>query len=213
MLLEEERNAVVEYGKNLVKRCLTRGTGGNISIFSRERGLMAISPSGMDYFETRPEDVVVMDLDGKVVEGIRKPSSEYEMHRIFYRNREGIGAVVHTHSTYSTVLSCLHWTIPAVHYLVAYAGMDVPCAEYATFGTREIADNAFAAMEDRNAVLLANHGLLAVGPDLPSAFNTAEEIEFCAEIYYRTKCVAQPVLLPDDEMKRMIERFKTYGQK
>ncbi len=213
MLLQEERKQIVEYGKRLVKYRLTRGTGGNISIFNKEKELMAISPSGMNYFEIEPGDVVVMDLDGKIADGTRKPSSEYEMHRIFYLNREGIGAAVHTHSTYSTVLSCMHWPIPSVHYLVAYAGMDVPCAEYASFGTKEIADKAFAAMGDRNAVLLANHGMLAVGPDLPAAFNTAEETEFCAEIYYRTKCVGQPVLLPDDEMKRMIERFKTYGQK
>ncbi|TZE81037.1 L-fuculose-phosphate aldolase [Calorimonas adulescens] len=213
MLLEEERNLIVAYGKNLITHNLTTGTGGNLSIFNKKEGLMAISPSGIDYFETKPEDVVIMDLEGKIVDGTRKPSSEYEMHRIFYRKREDVGAVVHTHSTYSTVISCLRWTIPAVHYLVAFAGKDVRCAEYATFGTREIAENAFEGMKDRNAVLLANHGLLAVGPDLPSAFNTAEEVEFCAEIYYRTKCIGEPVVLPDDEMELMMEKFKTYGQK
>ncbi|MDI6601041.1 MAG: L-fuculose-phosphate aldolase [Thermoanaerobacteraceae bacterium] len=213
MLLEEERNLIVAYGKNLITHNLTTGTGGNLSIFNKKEGLMAISPSGIDYFETKPEDVVIMDLEGKIVDGTRKPSSEYEMHRIFYRKREDVGAVVHTHSTYSTVISCLRWTIPAVHYLVAFAGKDVRCAEYATFGTREIAENAFEGMKDRNAVLLANHGLLTVGPDLPSAFNTAEEIEFCAEIYYRTKCIGEPVVLSDDEMELMMEKFKTYGQK
>jgi len=175
---------------------------------------MAISPSGMDYFETKPEDVVVMDLNGKIVDGFRKPSSEWRMHLIFYQKREDVGAVVHTHSMFATTLATLHWEVPPASYLIAYAGKKVPCAPYATFGTQEIADAAYNAMgEEYNAVLLANHGLIAVGPDMPSAFGIAEIIEMVCEIYYRAKCVGEPVILPDEEMELMLEKFKTYGQK
>lgn len=214
MLLEKERQDVVKYCQKLINSGLTRGTGGNISIFNREKQLMAISPSGIDYFETEPEDVVVMDSRGVIVDGKRKPSSEYELHRIFYVNREAINAVVHTHSVYATVLATLREPLPASSYLVAYAGLDVRCADYASFGTVELAQKTFAAMEDRNAVLMANHGLLAGGKDILNAFNIAEEIEYCAEVYVRARSIGTPVILKEDEMKKMIVRFnESYGQK
>ncbi|NLY86148.1 MAG: L-fuculose-phosphate aldolase [Tissierellia bacterium] len=212
MILLKERQEIVEYGKKLVTSGLTKGTGGNLSIYNREEGLMAISPSGIDYFEIRPEDVVVLDLDGNIVDGDKKPSSELEMHRIFYKNRDDIDAIIHTHSTYATVLSCLNIPLPPVHYLVALAGLDVRCAKYATFGTEELAKNAFEAMKDRYAVLLANHGLLAGAKDLANAFNITEEIEYCAELYIKAKAIGEPVILPEEEMELMLEKFKTYGQ-
>lgn len=213
MLMKQEREDIVEYGKKLVQSGLTKGTGGNISILNRELKLMAISPSGIDYFHTRPEDVVVLDLNGQVVDGHRKPSSELEMHRIFYEKRDDIHAVVHTHSPYATTISTLNWELPAASYLVAYAGYNVRCAPYATFGTRKLAEYAFEAMIDRKAVLLANHGLIAGGHDIMNAFNIAEEIEFCAEVYYRAKSIGEPVILPEEEMKILIEKFKGYGQR
>ncbi|MEW8972947.1 MAG: class II aldolase/adducin family protein [Tissierellaceae bacterium] len=143
----------------------------------------------------------------------KKQSSEYSMHKIFYERREDINSVVHAHSVYSTILSCLNWELPAVHYLVAISGgKNVRCADYATFGTKELAENAFKSMEDRMAVFLANHGLLVGGKDLPNAFNKVEEIEFCAEIYYRAKSIGEPIVLPDGEMKKMLGLFKSYGQ-
>ena len=214
MLLNEERNLLVDYGKKLITAGLTKGTGGNISVFNKREGLMAISPSGMDYFETKPEDIVLMNLEGKIVDGLRKPSSEWRMHLIFYQNREDVKAVVHTHSMFATTIATLHWDVPPASYLIAYAGKKVPCAPYATFGTQEIADAAYNTMgKEYNAVLLANHGLIAVGPDMPSAFGIAEIIEMVCEIYYRAKCVGEPTILSDDEMALMLEKFKTYGQK
>lgn len=213
MRMQKEREMIVEYGQKLVTAGLTKGTGGNISVFCREEGLMAISPSGIDYFQTTPEDVVVMNLQGEVVEGERKPSSEVDLHRIFYQRREDIDAVIHAHTMYATTIACLGWDLPPVHYMIAVAGKDVRCAPYATFGTMELAENAFEAMKDRRAVLLANHGLLAGAGDLLNAFNIVEEIEYCAEIYYRTKGIGQPVILPDQEMTLMLEKFKTYGQR
>lgn len=213
MLMEKERRLLVEYGQKLITSGLTRGTGGNLSIFSREEKLMAITPTGMDYFKTKVEDIVVMNLKGKIVDGNRMPSSEYEMHKIFYENREDINAIIHTHTVYATTLACLNWDLPPVHYLVALAGHNVRCAKYATYGTKELAENALEAMKDRRAVILANHGLLAGANDLLNAFNIAEEIEYCSEIYYRVKSIGDPVILQKEEMDLMVEKFKTYGQK
>lgn len=213
MLLREEREKVVEYCRMLTTHKLTKGTGGNISACDREKGLMAISPSGMDYFKTEPEDVVVLDLEGRVVEGRRIPSSEADMHRLLYIDRSDVNAVVHTHSTYATTLACMRWNLPAVHYLVGFAGLDVRCTPYATFGTPELARLAREGMKGRFAVLLGNHGLLAAGPNMHYAFNVAEEIEFVCELYWRSKAVGEPVLLDAGDMETVLEKFKTYGQR
>lgn len=212
MLLEKERKEIVEYGKKLIETGLTKGTGGNLSVFNREKGLMAISPSGIDYFKIKLEDVVVLDLDGNKIEGDKSPSSEYDMHRIFYKNREDIDAIIHTHTMYATTIACLNWDLPPVHYMIALAGVNVRCAKYATYGSKELAENAYEGMKDRNAVLLANHGMLAGAKDLANAFNTTEEIEYCAELYYRSKSIGDPVILSEEEMIKMIDKFKTYGQ-
>jgi L-fuculose-phosphate aldolase len=211
--LKQEREWIVDYGKRLIQSGLTKGTGGNISIYNRNQQLIAITPSGIDYFETQVEDVVVIDLHGNVVESDREPSSELEMHSIFYRKRTDIDAIVHTHSPFATTISMLQWDLPPASYLLAYAGVNVRCAKYATFGTKELAENAFAAMQDRKAVLLANHGLLAGAGNIHQAFNIAEEIEFCAQTYYRAKSIGDPVILPEAEMLHLLEKFKTYGQK
>jgi L-fuculose-phosphate aldolase len=213
MLLKEERFQVVEYGKKLLTSGLTKGTGGNISIFNREKGLVAISPSGVDYFETTPQDVVVLNLNSEIVDGHRKASSEQAMHMIFYQKRNDINALVHTHSPFAKTIASLRWDLPAVSYLVAYAGPNVRCAPYETFGTQELAEAAFKGMEDRRAVLLANHGLIAGAHNIETAFTIAEEIEFCAQIYYQTKCIGEPVILPEDEMALLAKKFESYGQK
>ena len=212
MLMENERKLIVEYGKLLVTKGLTTGTGGNISNYDREKKYIAISPSGIDYFETTPEDVVIMDLDGKVVEGIRKPSSEWMMHLIFYKKRDDVEAVVHTHSRFASTISCMRWEIPALHYYVAFAGKTIPCAEYASYGTQELADNAFAGIGEGKAVLLANHGLITIGRSVKEAFLITEMSEEMAEYYYRTKSIGEPVLLDEEEMENMLRKFKSYGQ-
>lgn len=213
MVLEKERESIVEYGKKLITHGLTKGTGGNISIFNEQEGLMAITPSGLDYFKTTMKDIVVLDLEGNKIDGERSPSSEYNMHRIFYQKRKGITAVVHAHSTYAAILAALHWNIEPVHYLIGYAGQNVRCAPYKIFGSEELAQVAFEYMQDRYAVLLANHGLLTIGESLEYAFDTAEEIEFVAQIYYKAKCVGNPVLLSSEEMDEFLKKFKPYGQK
>jgi L-fuculose-phosphate aldolase len=174
---------------------------------------VAISPSGLDYEDIKPSDVPVVDLNGKVVQGLRKPSSELGFHLALYEKRPDIHAVVHTHSVYATTMACLNWEIPAVHYLVAYSGHKVPLAPYATFGTPELAAKVAEAIGEYNAVLLANHGLVTVGPNLATAFAVAEEIELVARIYYQAKCIGEPVILPEAEMSVVIDKFAVYGQK
>ncbi len=214
MILEKERMDVVKFCQKLITSGLTKGTGGNISIYNREQQLMAISPSGIDYFETEPEDIVIIDINGQIVDGKRKPSSEHEMHRIFYQKRTDINAVVHTHSIYATVLATLRQPLPASSYLVAFSGLDVRCADYASFGSMELAELTYEAMIDRYAVLMANHGLLTGGSDILNAFNIAEQIEHCAEVYVKARAIGEPVILDEAEMKKMITKFnKSYGQR
>lgn len=212
MLMKKEREELIKYGKKLVDENLTKGTGGNLSVFDRENKRMAITPSGIDFYDIEPEDIVIMDLEGNIIEGERKYSSEWVMHKIFYENRTDLDAIIHAHTTYATVLATLRWTLPASHYMIALAGPDVRCAEYATYGTPELAENAYEAMKNRKAVLLANHGILSGANDLANAFNIIEEIEYVSDIYIRAKSIGEPVILSDDEMELMEKKFKTYGQ-
>jgi L-fuculose-phosphate aldolase len=212
MLLPAERERIVHFGKKMATAGLTAGSGGNLSIVDRQKGQVAISPSGIDYFETRPADVVITDLQGSVVDGTRKPSSELFFHLALYAAREDIGAVVHTHSTYATTLACLNWELPPIHYMIGLSGLKVPLAPYATYGTRSLARNITNSIGDNNAVLLANHGLVAVGRTLPSAFDCAEEIEFVARIYCQARMLGKPVVLTEEEMQKVIDKFTRHGQ-
>ena len=214
MILKEEREQVVEYGKKLVELGLTVGTFGNLSVYNPKENLMAISPSGMDYFLTKPEDVLVLTPDGEKVDGDAKPSSEYDMHRIFYQKRPGVNAVIHTHSTYATTLACLHWSIEPLHYLVAYSGADVPCIPYVQFGTYELAQAAYDAMgEDHFACLLGNHGLLAVGGNLSYTLDVAQQIEFVSQLYYNTRMAGGAVNLTPKDMEIVLGSFQNYRKK
>jgi L-fuculose-phosphate aldolase len=210
MILEKERIAVVEYGRKLVTTGLVKGTFGNISIYDREQNLMAISPSGKDYFETTPEDIVVLRLNGEILDGKCKPSSEFDLHRIFYQRRPDINAVVHTHSIYATILSCLQWEIEPVHYLIAYAGDRIPCTPYVPFGSYELAEAAYETMGDRYCCLLGNHGLLACGSSIAYAFDVAEQMEFVSEVYYKAKSAGEPKLISLEYLSGLMEKFKTY---
>jgi len=213
MRLRTERSEIVKYGLRMLSAGLTTGAGGNLSVFRRDAGLIAVTPSGLEYPAMRPGDVVLVDPLGDVKEeGPWAASSELAFHLSLYEARSDVNAVVHTHSPWATTVACLGCELPAVHYLVGFAGTKVPLASYATFGTPELAQNAVTAIGASNAVLLANHGLIAVGPDLRRAFAVAEEIELVARIYLQAKAAGDPVILPDDEMDRVVRKFRTYGQ-
>lgn len=212
MILEKEREQVIEYSLKLLSEGLTNGTAGNVSIFNREKGLVAISPTGVNYSELTPEMISIVDLDGKLIEGL-KPSSELEMHMILYRNREDVNAVIHTHPVYTTVLACLRQDLPAIDYMIAVTGATkVKCAEYASYGTKELAENAYKAMGSSLAVILANHGLTTAGKDIANALNITVQVEYISNLYIKAKNIGEPIILPDNEMNSMLERFKTYGQ-
>lgn len=213
MKMIKERELIVEYGKKMLTSGLTTGSGGNISVYNRELALIAISPSGLDYFDTRTEDILIIDIEGNLIEGNLKPSSETGMHLSFYKNREDANAIVHTHSKYATAISCMGWELKPVHYLIGLAGTSIKCAKYAIYGSAELADNAVRAIEGRNAVLLANHGLIALGSDITKAFSIAEHLEFVSEIYCITKSLGEPNILTDDQMVDVMKKFNTYSYK
>jgi L-fuculose-phosphate aldolase len=213
MRLLEERKAIVEYGKNLITSNLTTGSGGNLSIYNRAEGLVAIKPSGVDYFKMKPEDVIVVTPDGQIVEGDLQPSSEIRFHLALFQHRQDINAVVHTHQVYATTIACMNWELPAIHYLVGFSGNKVPLAKYATFGSQELSENILASIGNYNACLMANHGIVTVGKDIASAFATAEELELVSRLYYQAKCIGEPVILSDQEMLTIGEKFQTYGQR
>lgn len=200
------------YGCQMIARNLTTGSGGNLSIRLEAPAQVIITPSGLEYNDMTPDDMVICDRRGTVMAGPHKPSSEIGFHLALYRQRPEIGAVVHTHSVYATTLACMHREIPPVHYLVGFSGTKVPLAPYATFGTEALADAVAASIGQYNALLLANHGLVAVGRDLPTAFNVAEEIELVARIYYQTLVAGGAKILSEEQMAEALERFKTYGQ-
>ena len=212
MILKKEREQVIEYSLKLLSEGLTNGTAGNVSIFNREKGLVAISPTGVNYSELTPEMISIVDLEGKLIEGL-KPSSELEMHMILYRNREDVNAVIHTHPVYTTVLACLRQDLPAIDYMIAVTGATkVRCAEYASYGTKKLAENAYKAMGSSLAVILANHGLTTAGKDIANAFNITVQVEYISNLYIKARNIGEPIILPDNEMNSMLERFKTYGQ-
>lgn len=209
-MMEYEKEQVVRYGKKLIDRRLTTGSGGNISVYNREKNLVAISPSGLDYYETTPEDIVILDIDGNLVEGKHRPSSEAGMHLAFYKNRADVSGIVHTHSKFATAIACMGWELPAVHYLIGMAGHRVKCTGYATYGSDELAKKALETIGDSNAVLLANHGLIALGEDVDRAFSTAEHLEFVSEVYYLTKTLGTPNILSDKDMDEVMKKFGTF---
>lgn len=216
MIMKEEREAIVSCGKKMSASGLSIGTSGNISIYDYEKGYMAISPSGLGYFETTAEDVVIMNLEGEVVEGSRKPSSEYGLHTIVYKLRPEMRAVVHTHSPYATTLAGMHQTVRSVHYAMVGAGVsEIPLVPYVTFGTPELAEAVGDVLREypaTKAVLLANHGDVCFNVNLSKAFGLAENVEFTSRIQWQCQCAGTPVNLSDSEFADALNRVKTYGQ-
>lgn len=208
-MLESARYEIVLFGRKLLESGLVTGTGGNLSV--RSGRFAALSPSGVEYGLMKPEDVVVVDMDGRVEDGRLKPTSEISLHLALYLSRPDISAVVHTHSPYACVMACLGREIPVFHYLVALAGRKIPVAPYACFGTPELARSAAGSMGDGKAVLLANHGMVSVGRSLSEAFRIAETVEFAAMVYSKALTLGEPRVLSDAEVDRVMDALKDYG--
>lgn len=208
----EYKNEILESGRKLVERDLTSGTGGNISFYDRENEKIWITPSGIDFNVLKEEDLVAIDINGNIIEGSLKPSSEWIMHTYIYRSRKDVNSIIHGHTIYSTVLSILRTPLLASHYMIGVAGKTVEIAEYATYGTKELAVNAVKALKGNNAVLLANHGIIAVGKDVNRAFNVLEQVEYCSKLSVISQSIGRPYILSDGEMDLVLEKFKLYGQ-
>ena len=203
------RAAIVEAMIRLDASGLNQGTSGNVSVRFGE-GLL-VTPSGIPCEALRPEDIVRMGMDGTAL-GRLAPSSEWRFHRDILAARPEIGAVVHAHPPHATAFAICRRDIPAAHYMIAAAGgPTIRCARYATFGTQALSDAALEALRDRQACLLANHGLIAAGPSLARALWLAVEVETLCRQYALALGIGEPVLLPEDEIARVVQAFRTYG--
>ncbi|MCY0093449.1 L-fuculose-phosphate aldolase [Hoeflea ulvae] len=189
---------------------INKGTAGNISVRFRDGFL--ISPTGIAYDKLKPEHVVYMTWEAEF-EGDVRPSSEWRFHRDILRSRDDLNAVVHTHSTNATSVAILNKDIPAVHYAIAAAGgPTIRCAPYETFGSQELADRILVALEDRRACLLAHHGVIAAHVSIGRALSLAVTVEELAIHYLNCLPMGEPPVLSDEEIARVVEKFKTYGQ-
>lgn len=190
---------------------LSPGRSGNVSV--RFGDGMLITPSGMAYDTLTPDDVVFVAADGSVLASSRKPSSEWQFHLSALAARGDRAGVVHTHSENAVVLACRHQSIPAFHYMVAAAGgTDIPCIPYATFGTKKLARLVADGLARRDAVLMGNHGQIAIGKSLESALELACEVETLAAQYVKVLSLGKPKLLTDKEMRTVLGKFQSYGQ-
>lgn len=206
------RKDIILFGRKLVERKLTVGTGGNLSVFLRDRNIVLVTPSGIDYFDMSPSDIVITSPEGDMISSSRKPTTELDLHLALYRLRHDVNSVIHSHSIFATTVACLGWEIPPFSYLVALIGDRVPLAPYDTFGTRGLAQKVSSSMGDYNGILMENHGQIAVGKDLLAAFHVTETIEFLSELYWRARCVGMPNLLEEAEIRRVMDKFSNYGQ-
>jgi L-fuculose-phosphate aldolase len=212
MILEQERKDVIKYLNKMSNSKLSPGTTGNISIRCSDSGNIAISPTGMEYETLSPSDIVVIDSKGNTVDGNKKPTSELSFHLSLYNSRKDIHAIVHTHSPNATTVACLGEELPPVHYMIACSGNKVPLAKYHTFGTNELADEVVEKIKNYNAVLMENHGVIALGKTIKKAYDCAESVEFVSEVYLKAKSVGKPNIIPDSEMDRVLAKFESYGQ-
>lgn len=212
------RQQLIDTAHRMAASGLNKGTSGNLSVRANESGDdgFLITPTGMSYAKLVPADVVFMRLDGThcgIHNNQRTPSSEWRFHRDLYVARPEAGAVLHTHSPFATSLACLRRDIPAFHYMIArFGGATLRCSAYATFGTQALSDAALLALQDRNACLLANHGMLLFGTDLDQALDLGIELEALCEQYCRACQLGHPVLLDAQEMATVLEKFSSYGQ-
>lgn len=205
------RQQVADTAQAMSQMGLSPQLSGNVSV--RLGSGILITPSAMAYGDMLPGDIVRVGIDGEVGAGQKRPSTETPMHLAIYRERPQAGAIVHCHSMAATALSCTRKSIPSFHYMVAVAGgTGIACADYATFGSNELAGNALKALGRRSACLLANHGQIAFADTLPLALELAEQVEMLARQFIDAMQAGEPVILSDSEMQDALKQFEHYGQ-
>jgi L-ribulose-5-phosphate 4-epimerase len=218
MLLEELREQVVAVGVEALARGVVLGTAGNMSIRDEESGLIAISPSGIPYPEVSAADVVIVDVEGAVVDGRRKPSSETPLHTMVMRARPDIRAIVHTHAHFATVISCIRPYLPPIlteNCIVA--GPRVPVTRYGLTGTPDFGESVIEVLTpESKAVILKNHGLITFGNSFAEALAISEVVEEAAKVYVHALAAnggREPDFVPEELIPEMTARFRaSYGQ-
>ena len=207
---EPVREQVAAASRRLAAEGLVLGTAGNLSARSGER--LAITPTGAQLAELTAEEVVVLDLDGRVVEGDYEPTSERDLHLGVYRRYQA-GAVVHTHSPMATALSCVLDELPCVHYQLLTLGGTVRTAPYATFGTAELAERVLDALEGRSAALMANHGAITYGADMAAAVEGSLLLEWACGVYWHAAALGGPRALDEQQRAAVVEAAveRSYG--
>lgn len=206
---------IVDLCKILLNENHVIGSAGNVSVRVKddEYEFTLITPSNVKYTEMKPEDILIIDMEGKVIEGGRNPSVEKQMHLSVYKERDDVNAIIHAHSIYSTVLSTLNLSLPPImEELVPYIGGEVLCADYGEAGTEELAEGVIKGLEERNAVLLSNHGNLCCGSHLEGAYTVLQYLERGARIYYLAKLVKDPNLLPEDTVDYERDIFEIFKE-
>ncbi|HEX3015681.1 MAG TPA: class II aldolase/adducin family protein [Desulfobacteria bacterium] len=213
--LLETKQAVIKAGRTMFSSGLVVGTWGNLSARVPDTDTFVITPSGRNYLDLKPDDLVVMDLDGQVVSGTLKPSSEFHLHLLLYRARTEVGSVVHTHSMYASAHAVARRTIPVnVEDLAMIVGGEVRVAPYALAGTEELAENAVKSMQDSWAVLLANHGVVGVGRDIEEAMLVCQIVEKSAKINLAAQALGQAYVIDNAHVKTLRDKYLFhYGQK
>lgn len=200
MRYEALRHQVLRTAWEMEEKGLVSSTAGNVSARAGDGTHVVITPSGVPYPDLTVESLCVVTLTGQLVEGDARPSSEWRMHCRVYRERPDVGGVVHTHSPYATALAILRREIPPLHYYMYSLGERVRVAPYRCFGTEALAEAAVRTLGKDNAVLLANHGVLAVGSTVTAALKNAYRVEFLAHMVHLTAALGEPVLLTAEEM-------------
>ena len=216
--MKDLRSEIIDCALAMSREGLCVNKSGNVSMRAQVNGIEGfwITPTGVSYEALKPADIVFVHLTDEArfeSENGRLPSSESLMHAEVYRQKQDARVIVHTHSTYATALACCDMPIPAFHYMVAAAGgTQIPCAPYALFGTKALAESAIKTLGNLKACLLSHHGVLAIGNDAQSALALAREVESLAKTYSVVRALGCGTVLNESQMAEVLERFKTYGQ-
>ncbi|MBA0050487.1 class II aldolase/adducin family protein [Streptomyces sp. AJS327] len=211
---------LVETARRSVSDGLVVGTSGNVSVrvpaaeSGRETDLVLVTPTGVPYDRLGPDDLCAVDLAGEPLPGSLRPTSELPMHLAIYRTTDA-GAVVHTHAVHATAVSTLVGELPAIHYMTAALGGPVRVAPYATYGSEELAARMLTALEDRSGCLLQNHGTVTYGATLDQAYDRTAQLEWMCQVWLTASALPgrAPSLLPPEELERVAERLRGYGQR
>ena len=205
------KKEIIDASKYLLQLQFNIGSEGNISY--RQKNEIYITPSGIKTSNLKPKDISKVDLNGKVLNK-NKPSSEILLHSWIYRNHKDIRAVVHSHSKWASILSCMRISIPSFHYMVAeFGGNDIKCSKYATFGSDKLSKYVNKVLHKRKGCLIANHGQVTIGDSLEEAVDLSIALEKLSEQFYYLLITKQTKLLSNEEMRKIVKLFEDYKAK